>query len=177
MTPETTPTTVSSPTADVLTPPEVPRRRVALDVAGSDLMLRGHFSDWESGLSIGPDLDRVGLRLAIDATSAEAALPGGEQAPDLFSFTSRQVERMGVGAFRADGVLTGALGPRPVEMLIETPPGHTALFVLSFAANRSDFGDGWGDLIQNVVPFGERDGGGPVRLAHAWLTPPVLAAA
>ena len=40
-----------------------------------------------------------------------------------------------------------------------------------------DFGDGWHDLIANVVPFVEPGDDGPARSAHAWLiTPPVATA-
>ena len=52
-------------------------------------MLQGHFSDWESGLAYGPDLDRVRVRLAIDATSTPA---DGAVGPNLFAFHSRKVE-------------------------------------------------------------------------------------
>ncbi len=50
----------------------------------------------------------------------------------------------------------------------------------AFAAKKQDFGDGWHDLIANVVPFSEAGTGeaeGPVRSAHAWLLPPQLGAA
>ena len=134
-------------------------------------MLRGRFSDWESGLTMGPDLDKAGVRLAVDATSAEDC---GEP---LFSFHSREVEATGPGAFVARGTFRGRELTKPVEMTVETPPGHTALFVLSFAAEKSDFGEGWADLVENVIPFAAQDDGAPVRQAHAWLTTPVLAAA
>ena len=52
------------------------------------------------------------------------------------------------------------------------------MIVVTFAAKKQDFGDGWHDLIANVVPFGEAgtgDAEGPVRSAHAWLLPPQLA--
>jgi hypothetical protein len=149
------------------------RRSVDLDIAGADFMLAGHFADWESGLTVGPDLDRVNVRLAIDATSAREAEPG----ESLFSFRSREVEVTGPAAYRAVGTFTGPLGSRALEMTIESPLGHTALVVASFAARRQDFGDGWHDLIANVVPFvGDADGA-PTRQAHAWLIPPALGAA
>lgn len=141
-------------------------------------MLRGSFRDWEAVLSLGPDLDHAGLRLAVDATST--GLGGGDEAGEapLFSFRSRKVETVGGGAFRVEGTLTGEQGGRPVEMTVETPPGHTALFVLSFSANKDDFRGGWHDVIENAVPFGSNGSDGePVRMAAAWLTPPVLAAA
>src|SRR5580704_15328106 len=96
------------------------RRNIELDIAGSDFLLRGKFADWESGLAFGPDLDRVSVRLAIDATS------GVNSGTDLFSFYSREVEPFGHGAYRAVGTFTGAEGARPGEMLIESPLGHTA---------------------------------------------------
>jgi hypothetical protein len=140
-------------------------------VGGGDFLLRGKFADWESGLAFGPDLERVSVRLAIDATS------GVESGRDLFSFYSREVEPFGRGAYRAVGTFTGATGARPGELLIESPPGHTALIAVTFDARKVEFGDGWHDLIQNAVPFGEQMGEGPVRSARAWLVTPQLAAA
>ena len=147
------------------------RPSVELDVGGGDFMLRGKFADWESGLAFGPDLDRVSVRLAIDATS------GVSSGRDLFAFHSRQVEPFGRGAYRAVGTFTGANGPRPGEMLIESPLGHTALVAVTFDARKEDFGEGWHDLIQNAVPSGERPDDGPVRSARGWLVAPQLAAA
>ncbi|HTB61274.1 MAG TPA: hypothetical protein VLC06_25580 [Polyangia bacterium] len=147
------------------------RPSVELDVGGGDFLLRGKFADWESGLAFGPDLDRVSVRLAIDATS------GVNSGRDLFSFYSREVEPFGQGAYRAVGTFTGAEGARPGEMLIESPLGHTALVAVTFDARKGDFGDGWHDLIQNAVPFGEKPDGGPMRSARAWLVAPQLAAA
>jgi hypothetical protein len=153
--------------------PELGRSRpsVELDVAGSDFLLRGKFEDWESGLAFGPDLDRVSVRLAIDATS------GVRTGSSLFAFHSRNVEAEGNGSYRAVGTFTGAEGARPTEMLIENPPGHTALVALTFTAKKQDFGDGWHDLIQNAVPFVPKGDEGPARSAHAWLLAPDLAAA
>jgi hypothetical protein len=149
------------------------RRSVDLDIAGGELMLAGHFSDWESGLAVGPDLDRVNVRLAIDATSSRERDAG----KSLFSFHSRQVELMGPASYRAVGTFTGPLGSRALEMSIESPLGHTALVVASFAAQRQEFGEGWHDLIANVVPFVGEGEGAPMRQAHAWLIPPALGAA
>ena len=147
------------------------RRNIELDIVGSDFLLRGQFEDWESGLAFGPDLDRVSVRLAIDATS------GVRSGSSLFSFYSRDVKPEGMGSYRAAGTFTGPDGAKPVEMLIENPPGHTALVALTFSAKKQDFGEGWHDLIQNEVPFVGRADGGPVRTAHAWLLAPNLAAA
>jgi hypothetical protein len=148
------------------------RRSVDLDIAGGELMLAGHFSDWESGLTVGPDLDRVNVRLAIDATSSRE--PDGKS---LFSFHSRQVELTGPASYRAVGTFTGPLGSRALDMTIESPLGHTALVIASFAAQRQEFGEGWHDLIANVVPFVGDGEGAPTRQAHAWLIPPALGAA
>ena len=67
----------------------------------------------------------------------------------------------------------GVLGP----LAIESPPGHTALIAVNFTATKQDFGDGWRALIENAVPMGERPEDGPVRMVHAWLVAPHLAAA
>jgi hypothetical protein len=148
-----------------------PRPSIELDVGGSDFLLRGKFEDWESGLAFGPDLDRVSVRLAIDATS------GVRSGPRLFAFHSRNVKAEGNGSYRAVGTFTGPLGAASTEMFIESPPGHTALVALTFTAKKQDFGDGWHDLIQNAVPMVARGDDGPVRSAHAWLLAPDLAAA
>ncbi len=140
-------------------------------MGGGDFLLRGRFADWESGLAFGPDLDRVTVRLAIDATS------GVSSGRDLFHFRSREVEPVGHGAYRAVGTFTGAEGARPGEMLIESPLGHTALIAVTFDARKDEFGEGWHDLIQNAVPFGEPRDEGPTRSARAWLVAPQLAAA
>jgi hypothetical protein len=155
------------------TPTETAPRGIALDIAGGDLMLRGRFNVWQSGFWSGPDLDRVGIRLAIDATSAGAQ---AQVAEPLFSFHSRSVEAKNSGEHVARGTFSGSQGSRPLELVIETPPGHTALFVLSFAADRRDFGDGWGEVLANQGA-GDQEGSEPVRAAHGWLTTPVLAAA
>jgi hypothetical protein len=67
-----------------------------------------------------------------------------------------------------------------MEMTVESPLGHTALIVVTFSAKKQDFGEGWHDLIANVVPSGDAghsEDEGPVRAAHAWLVTPPLAAA
>lgn len=147
------------------------RPSIDLDVGGNDFLLRGKFADWESGLAYGPDLDRVNVRLAIDATS------GVTSGRDLFAFYSREVQPIGNGSYRAVGVFRGAGGPRTGELIIESPPGHTALIAVNFSAKKQDFGDGWRDLIENAVPMAVRDEDGPVRMARAWLVAPQLAAA
>jgi hypothetical protein len=156
---------------------EVPRRSIDLDIAGGDLMLQGPFSDWESGLAVGPDLDQVGVKLAIDATSVASAMGADKSARSLFAFHSRQVESIGPASYRAVGTFTGPLGARALEMEVSSPLGHTALVVVSFSAKRQDFGAGWHDLMANVVPFVEAVDGMPTRPAHAWLLPPPLASA
>jgi hypothetical protein len=154
--------------------PAASRRGIELDIAGESFLLRGHFTDWESGLAFGPDLDRANIRLAIDATSASA---NDTDRTTLFGFTSREVESEGRGAYLARGTFIGPHGSHPAEMLVETPGGHTALVVVTFSAGKQDFGEGWHDLIANIVPFVRGENGAPTRTAHGWLTSPVLAAA
>jgi hypothetical protein len=163
----------NSKQSSIRPPPVTERRGIALDIAGDDFLLQGQFSDWESGLAFGPDLDRVRVRLAVDATS----MPAGAEGPDLFAFHGRKVESKGGGRYRVVGTFTGPRGAKAMEMTIESPLGHTALIVLTFAAKKQDFGDGWHDLMANVVPFVEQGEDGPVRPARAWLIPPSLGAA
>ena len=158
----------------LISPNATARCSVNLDIAGEDFMLQGNFSDWESGLAFGPDLDRVRVRIAIDATSARS---GDGDAASLFSFHSREVKSLGGGKYRVVGTFSGPRGAKAMEMTLESPVGHTALIVVTFSAKKVDFGDGWHDLIANVVPFVEQGEEGPIRSAHAWLvTPPVATA-
>jgi hypothetical protein len=153
---------------------ELPTSRpsIDLDIGGNEFLLRGKFADWESGLAYGPDLDRVNVRLAIDATS------GVTSGRDLFAFYSRDVQPAGNGTYRAVGTFHGARGARPGELTIESPLGHTALIAVNFSATKQDFGEGWRDLIENAGPAAERSPDeGPTRMAHAWLVAPPLAAA
>jgi len=154
--------------------PRASRRNVDLDIAGDDFMLQGHFSAWESGLAYGPDLDQVRVRLAIDATSTRADEGAG---PSLFAFHGRKVESLDAGRYRVVGTFSGPRGAKAMEMTLESPLGHTALIVVTFAAKKQDFGEGWHDLIANVVPFVEQEEEGPVRSAHAWLVTPTIGAA
>jgi len=114
------------------------RRIVDLDIAGEDFMLQGHFSDWESGLAFGPDLDQVRVKLAIDATSTPTA---AVDRPSLFAFHGRKVESQGGGRYRAVGTFSGPRGAKAMEMTLESPLGHTALIVVTFAAKKQDFGE------------------------------------
>jgi polyisoprenoid-binding protein YceI len=158
--------------------PEHPPAQVAgidLDIAGQDLLLSGRFTDWESGVSMGPDLDQLQIRLAIDATSATAGADRRSD-PALFCFRGRDAALIGAGVYQIDGELTGAAGARPLQARVETPVEHSAVFLLSFQANKSDFGARWTELLSNVISFRPRHDG-PSMPAHAWLTVPGLAAA
>ena len=151
---------------------------IDLDITGPDLMLSGRFQDWDSGVSMGPDLDQLQVRLAIDATSATNNQATPATGPALFGFRGRDASPVGSGVYQIDGELTSATGSRPMQMLIETPIEHSAVFLLSFQARKSDLGPGWTHLLSNVVPFTRRsDDGSATMPAHAWLTLPTLAAA
>src|SRR3954464_16056262 len=96
----------------------VPRPSIDLDIAGEDFMLQGNFSDWESGLAFGPDLDRVRLKLAIDTTSTLAEHSDRES---LFAFHGREVKSLGDGQYRVIGTFTGPRGAKAMEMTIGSP--------------------------------------------------------
>jgi len=152
---------------------------IDLDITGNGLMLSGRFVDWASGVLMGPDLDQLQIRLAVDATSVAAtSVAGADQANDapLFSFRGRNASPVGKGIYQVQGEFTGAAGEHPLQVQLETLNEHSALFLLSFQAEKADFGSGWTQLLSNVVPFAPREGE-PARPAHAWLTVPALAAA
>jgi polyisoprenoid-binding protein YceI len=150
---------------------------IALQINGKGLLVTGNFGGWQSRLVLGPDLDQVGVNLFVDATSVRNR-SDEDVGQKLFSFRSRSVASTGRGRYRLVGDFTGAEPTRELEMEMETTLGHTPLFVLSFAAEKKDFGDHWGSLVENAAPFGiGRDDGGPVREATAWLRAPQLAAA
>ena len=146
------------------------RRSIELDVGGSDFLLRGKFADWESGLAFGPDLDRVSVRLAIDATSG---VRGGS---DLFTFYSRDVKAVGHGAYRAVGTFTGARGYRPSRCSsrtrLDTPPCGA-----DFQREKAGLRRGMARPDPERRAVRGRADGGPVRSAQAWLVAPNLAAA
>ena len=148
---------------------------IDIDITGKGLMLTGRFEDWESGVMMGPNLDQLQVRLAIDATSVDFGASRSAEAP-LFSFRGRNASPTGKGVYKVDGDFTGAAGERPLQVQLETLAEHSALFLLSFEATKSDFGPAWTQLLSNVVPFAPRDGE-PTKPAHAWLTVPELAAA
>lgn len=148
---------------------------IDLDITGKGLMLTGRFEDWESGVLMGPDLDQLQVRLAIDATSVAAGTDRSHEAP-LFSFRGRNASPIGKGVYQVDGEFSGADGEHPLQVQLETLAEHSALFLLSFQASKSDFGPAWTQLFSNVVPLAPREGE-PAKPAHAWLTVPALAAA
>ncbi len=148
---------------------------IDLDITGNGLMLSGRFVDWESGVQMGPDLDQLQVRLAIDATSVTRDSDHANDAP-LFSFRGRNASPVGKGVYQVNGEFTGAKGEHPLQVQLETLNEHSALFLLSFQAEKADFGPGWTQLLSNVVPFAPREGQ-PTKPAHAWLTVPALAAA
>jgi hypothetical protein len=148
---------------------------IDLDITGNGLMLSGRFVDWESGVLMGPDLDQLQVRLAIDATSVAGAADEATNTP-LFSFRGRNASPVGKGIYQVQGDFTGAAGEHPLQVQLETLNEHSALFLLSFQAEKADFGANWTQLLSNVVPFAPREGQ-PNKPAHAWLTVPSLAAA
>src|SRR5882724_6194430 len=94
---------------------------IDLDISGPDLMLSGRFQDWDSGVTMGPDLDQLQVRLAIDATSATNNPRTPVEGPALFGFRGRDAAPVSAGVYRIDGELTSATGARPLQVVVETP--------------------------------------------------------
>jgi len=152
---------------------------IDLEIHGKGLLLSGVFGAWQSRLILGPDLDDVGVNLFIDSTSVrdDRMVDVDKQ---LFSFRSRDVVPLGGGQYRVLGEFTHADETRSLEIAVETPLGHTPHIVLSFAAERKDFGSHWSSLVENATLFGkdgEEEETGPHREAAAWLTVPTVSSA
>jgi polyisoprenoid-binding protein YceI len=154
------------------------RPDIDLEIHGKGLFLSGAFGAWQTRLVLGPDLDDVGINLFVDATSARATGDVAEH-DKLFSFRSNDVVSLGKGKYRVLGDFTSAETTRPLELNVETPLGHTPHIVVSFAAEKKDFGEQWNTLVENATLFGKADDGdeGPRREAAGWLTVPNVAAA
>ena len=153
------------------------RPDIDLEIHGKGLLLSGVFGAWQSRLVLGPDLDDVGINLFIDSTSARGA-DKVDTSEKLFSFRSREVVPLGKGQYRVRGDFTGADATRPIEVDVETPLGHTPHIVVSFTAEKKDFGDRWSSLVESATLFGKNeDESGPRREAAAWLTVPTVGAA
>jgi hypothetical protein len=153
------------------------RPDIDFEIHGKGLLLSGIFGAWQSRLVLGPDLDDVGINLFIDSTSVRN-VGDVDLSEKLFSFRSRDVLSLGQGKYRVVGDFTGADATRSIEVDVETPLGHTPHIVVSFMAEKKDFGANWNSLVENATLFGDEDeGGGPRREAAGWLTTPEVAAA
>lgn len=153
------------------------RPDIDLEIHGKGLFLSGTFGAWQSRLVLGPDLDDVGINLFVDATSARGAGDLAER-DRLFSFRSNEVVSLGKGKYRVMGEFTGAEPTRPLELNVETPLGHTPHIVVSFSAEKKDFGEQWSSLLDNATLFGKADDEDrPRREAAGWITVPEVAAA
>ncbi|HEV3030403.1 MAG TPA: YceI family protein [Polyangia bacterium] len=154
------------------------RANVDLEIRGKGLLLSGVFGAWQSRLVLGPDLDDVGVNLFVDSTSVRNA-GDVDVSEKLFSFRSRDVVSLGKGKYRVTGDFTGAEATRPLEVSVETPLGHTPHIVVSFNAEKKDFGSHWTSLVENATLFGSaaEEEEGPRREAAGWLTVPTVAAA
>ena len=152
------------------------RPEIDLEIHGKGLLLSGVFGAWQSRLVLGPDLDDVGVNLFVDSTSVRNGPV--EAREKLFSFHGHDVVSLGRGKYRVKGDFTGAEATRPLEISLETPLGHTPHIVVSFAAERKDFGAHWGSLVEHATLFGRtEEDEGPRREAAGWLTVPEVAAA
>lgn len=133
---------------------ELPRRRpVGLRVFSDDLFLCGHFSRWEAAVAMGPDLDELTVRMAVDATSAEAP-EDDASGNELFTFHATEIKKRNADTHEVRGEITTSSGTRPFRTIIETPEGENAFFVMSFIARREDLGFGWKELVSDVLGLG-----------------------
>jgi len=125
--------------------PRSSRSPIELRIQGDDVFLSGSFHRWQANAASGPDLDMVSVHLAVDATSPDRL---SAHAPEhhLFSFTSKNVHKLGAHVFSAEGQMTTDAGEQPCDLLIEIPDGHTAFVALAFVVKKEFLGEGWQEI-------------------------------
>jgi hypothetical protein len=134
------------------------RSPIDLRIQGDDIFLSGHFHRWQSAVSMGPDLDELSVRLAVDVTSPDQLTVDPEE-QDLFSFRSTEVTKLLPHTFRVQGKLTApdGQGASPFGMLVEVAEGHNAFIALSFVARKDELGPSWMELVTAGVGAGGID--------------------
>ena len=153
------------------TPETGARWPIGLKIVGGDLLLSGRFEQWVP-LAISNEGDGEGaVQLVVDVTSHRAAKPGAED-PDLFSYASTRVERVGPQSYRLKGNLRAGEESAPVEALLQSPHAHTPFLVMTFSLDRNRFAPLWEALEGRAAATGEHE-----MRPRAWLVAPDLAAA
>jgi hypothetical protein len=152
------------------------QRPIRLRIVGGELLLNGRFENWRSNRTAGSEADEAStLFLVVDATSVAAVAPGDGKTRNVLSFESKKVRRQGPGTYHVDGVVeTGGALARPMKAVVNTPPGHSAFFTMTFQGGRDEFGDAWDELVSDAATISE--GVNEIR-SQAWMRTPVLAAA
>jgi hypothetical protein len=152
------------------------QRSIRLRIVGGELLLNGRFENWRSHRNAGTDADEAStLLLVVDATSAAGTTAASVETGNVFSFESKKVRRQGSGTYMVDGVVdAGSALVRPMKAVVNTPPGHSAFFTLTFQGGPNEFGAAWEELVSDSATISE--GVNEIR-SQAWLRTPVLAAA
>jgi hypothetical protein len=147
---------------------------IGLQVAGSDLLLRGRFAQWAPMVISNPPVNDGGqatAQILFDVTSNRSApLARGEH--DLFTFKASEVEALAPHTYRVKGQLRADGHARTVDAVLQTPEGHTPFCVMTFPIDRERFPSLWAALEERVSRTGE----GELR-PLAWLRAPELASA
>jgi hypothetical protein len=143
---------------------------IHLSIAGSELMVNGHFDHWVPVAAEGASPDEGAVQIFFDVTGMARA-PEGEA---LFSFHANDVDRLGPFAFIAKGVMHKGDLDEPMEAVVQTPPAHTPFVVVTFSIDRKKFSDIWQDLTAVVAT---RDEQNTQLHPRAWLRTPTLASA
>ena len=141
---------------------------IGLSIIGDDLMLGGRFDHWTPVATEGTAGDGA-AQIFFDVTGVARA----DDQDELFSFSSRSVERLGSFAYLAKGVMRAGELEQPMEVVVQTPPAHTPFVVLTLSLDRGAFPEIWEDL---TVAAGRSDNSGQLH-PRAWLRSPVLASA
>lgn len=158
-----------------LLPPQTPieSRPILLDIAGEELVLRGRFDHWVPVATESVSADEGAAQFFLDVTAV--ARPSGHgSAEDLFSFRSREVERIGPHAFRAGGQMQQGDAVAEIQAVVQSPAAHTPFAIITFTVDRRVLGDLWAQVETAV---GARTEDGEEKVPRAWLRPPTLALA
>jgi hypothetical protein len=168
---ETTDITKDEPTR---APTPTPVRPIRLHLAGDGLMLAGRFDHWMPVALMTASTDQPGVvQILFDAT-ATARPRATAKRPDLFSFTSRKIRRVGDSSFAARGTLRLGSSSEKVEAVVQSPQGHTPFFFVTFPLDQEKHAALWstlGDLAAN-------SGGAEKEMRpQGWMQAPQLAVA
>ena len=156
------------------TPVPAPGQAITLRIAGADLLLSGRFEQWVP-LAVAESNSEGAVQLLVDVTSTPRGRRGDVAMPELFSFTSTEVEAVAAQQYRAKGRLKAGGVTRAAEALLHNPVGHNPFFIMTLPIDREHFPALW-DHLEDRAAVAQGNVDKELR-PQAWLRVPQLAAA